>query len=1609
MPVPTETLWNTRKVSIVFACSSAALLASIVWMIKVDYARPWRTIQNNFTDLQASLAHFDVLGTQTPESLEDLAKAKAAVDGAQTRLNIQQERTKQLIEAVRGGIQSTQSDIAKQIVKQISGPHRSAYAAVARSIDPSFSEFIARQAAKPDPAALHDQLTSERDFTARLAELLEWFNLNSLETRSKEIRGQYARSEIVFKNLKSELNVVSAAYEEEKGLHGEDDPHTREAKERRDRLKAEFQKAKVDFEQLADRRKAIETQQKLLQSEVTQAAKALARLEKERNEAVKKYEEYSNTLHRGIFNMPLLDFAAPKGTGGRNEIKQVVLPDVRVEFNFLQSYATDRCMTCHVAIADKNFTKENLARRLEKAIGAANEELKRQGEPLLTQPLVAGREDLTAGQVGKSWRTLNDEQQETFFKQVVDQINVYQLRRDQPELNFGQPLLAHPDLDLYVSPGSPHAMSKMGCVVCHEGNGEETDFVLAAHTPKNHHEREEWKQKYYVNTAGIVPEFSFETAEHHWTRPMLPPKYSEAGCSKCHSQVADIAVYNGQPAAGRINEGQLLFTSLGCINCHLVEQFGTSRRVGPDLSHVGDKLTPGFMHNWIWFPTDFRPSTNMPHYFLQENNDSGSETAGGDTDPVLRTRTEVVALSEYLTRVSNGYSREAPPPDLWEPLKDESSEAVAAARDRGRRIFGSVGCLACHATLAYQPNDEKGVAGPSLGEKWIGDDLTIKLQRLVDAVQHGKARKLKQRAMKDAKDHGKDPTEVSLAKDAAAKAQLAIAPGDAQGDEIPLAAITEVFKTSWNGPRYDADAARKKALVVLKLEPDKDGSVTLTDEEQKLIEISDEAFAALSEFTHKRFEEMKYVDRVEYSMANFKNAYDTIFDPQTIEGPVFTRFAPELSSVGMKFASYEQAVAWLYDWLKNPRHYSDYTKMPRLRLIRGTFPIFKPDTGEATGETVDADEALDVAIYLSGLKENKEFSTQPFNAEESEGKKLADKRDEMIRNLLGGLNSAARSEAILDDKGGELTEQLVTKLTKPFGSEHEARAHVEGLNLEQRRWMFLGDKMVGHYGCYACHQIRGYETAARPGTELTTWGEKLLTQIDFAFFEPEFREQREHDPLFHDLYPKDREKLIRWTHTNPPEEVEHTLASFAWHKVRNPRIWDRHKAKGPYDKLKMPNFFFSDSQADALVTFLLSRKPARVNESIQVDYETGPPGMIARGRNLVRELNCVACHKIDENAAVMHQYIQQSDGTFDEVNAPPWLRGQGAKIQSNWLYGFLNNVEMLRPWLKVRMPSFHLTPEQSTQLVEYFFGLSQRESKWLEAHLAPVERHIDEARKRSGETTLAAATATQPAGGGDTSAENTAAGAQAGSDWFQQDSLTAIADALRRYAVRNRLVPASSADPAKAPPDEFAATHQQILHHAEFLQDVYQVSYPFTEPPLTAEPEKVADGETLFTELKCLSCHVFGDPAVPGANAAPSAPNLQLAHKRLRRDWVLSWLVSPGRLQPSTKMPNVFGENRNSAFAEYPAEAKASVEGRLINKGMIDDGPAQIEALVSFLYDAGEKKLNKVQPPETTQPATSEAAEEKKPDEGAGETVKKESAPESTKTQPAATEPAGTN
>jgi hypothetical protein len=58
-------------------------------------------------------------------------------------------------------------------------------------------------------------------------------------------------------------------------------------------------------------------------------------------------------------------------------------------------------------------------------------------------------------------------------------------------------------------------------------------------------------------------------------------------------------------------------------------------------------------------------------------------------------------------------------------------------------------------------------------------------------------------------------------------------------------------------------------------------------------------------------------------------------------------------------------------------------------------------------------------------------------------------------------------------------------------------------------------------------------------------------------------------------------------------------------------------------------------------------------------------------------------------------------------------------VQPGWLFGFLKGPTPLRPWLSIRMPTFHFADEDATRLVEYFASASGKSFPYLTVEVPP--------------------------------------------------------------------------------------------------------------------------------------------------------------------------------------------------------------------------------------------------------------------------------------------------
>jgi len=160
-------------------------------------------------------------------------------------------------------------------------------------------------------------------------------------------------------------------------------------------------------------------------------------------------------------------------------------------------------------------------------------------------------------------------------------------------------------------------------------------------------------------------------------------------------------------------------------------------------------------------------------------------------------------------------------------------------------------------------------------------------------------------------------------------------------------------------------------------------------------------------------------------------------------------------------------------------------------------------------------------------------------------------------------------------------------------------------------------------------------------------------------------------------------------------EIPHTKPAWFLQKLKDPRVFDQGKVKLPQEKLKMPNFGFSDEEASTLVTIILSlQKDVQPLASHRIldDQQAA----VEKGRRVIQNKNCRGCHIIEGQGGAIRETIP------DQAYYPPNLFHEGEKVQSDWLYGFVRSPVPIRPWLKVKMPTFGFDEQQATTIVRYF-------------------------------------------------------------------------------------------------------------------------------------------------------------------------------------------------------------------------------------------------------------------------------------------------------------------
>jgi len=402
----------------------------------------------------------------------------------------------------------------------------------------------------------------------------------------------------------------------------------------------------------------------------------------------------------------------------------------------------------------------------------------------------------------------------------------------------------------------------------------------------------------------------------------------------------------------------------------------------------------------------------------------------------------------------------------------------------------------------------------------------------------------------------------------------------------------------------------------------------------------------------------------------------------------------DLPRVGpyLRLAAAKLDPAWLVRWVSNPHVFRPQTRMPNF--------LFKEE------------EAMAIAAYLldsTHADSEKWLATRPMPAAidptnaalVAAGKELVDGvgcrgchgfADGESPAVLGAGKDIAPNLARIAEKTDArwLYHWLknprdyspVSRMPSLRLTDDEARAVASYLltlgakqpapdivvRLQQPELIASGKSLVRKYGCFGCHDITGMENESRVGAELSTFGSKTLEELFFG------------------------------NHTDIPN----TWDDWTYHKLKDPRTYATERIEQT-----MPQFDLADADITALRVFLASLTDLKYPLKFRAASDIKGQREVA-GRRLVARYNCVGCHVIENQGGAIRARYEETPQL-----APPILNGEGAKVQSEWLYTFLKEPMPLRPWLKVRMPTFNFSDAEATTVVHYFGALDNIQTPFV--------------------------------------------------------------------------------------------------------------------------------------------------------------------------------------------------------------------------------------------------------------------------------------------------------
>jgi cytochrome c551/c552 len=814
-----------------------------------------------------------------------------------------------------------------------------------------------------------------------------------------------------------------------------------------------------------------------------------------------------------------------------------------------------------------------------------------------------------------------------------------------PEFGVEDYMRAHPHLDVIAGTTSPHPVEKFGCSVCHHGVGWATDFSRAAHQPATAEQKAQWKE------------------DHGWYKakyidyPMQQNEYVQGQCFKCHKK----GIFEPVHYPETLDHGYVEDNA----------EYG----VFAQRAEINDPTAPGFGDaeaNPVLPPNQVYGKWQLP--------DAPVPVDGSQEQVAQATK---AWLAEHMKGpVSEGGNYH----DGFISTRGWRAEKY----DLGYDAVVKYGCQGCHKIADF--GDQVGYEAPPK----VGPNLTYGGDKLKSSFMPRWIR-----APETYRIDTKMPAfYYFVEKDAYWRPVL---------DEQGAPRVWSVRDAHMTDPNPELGANYSHLLGVQSTDEDH------ARNEVEILAMSTYLLNQRNPATGKRWSRMEPTD------PNYDPVYEVeppegdkaegrklvnslgcmachmVPEVETLAGfgpddparfnydPLLMR-GPRLMNLGSKIKSRR----WFNAWLLNPRHYTEHSLMPNMRID----DLIDPLSGEVLRS--GAQRRADIIDYLMSF-EDEAFDAQPDPAYRPEYEPIvSDMWEEFFNKTPSGL--AKRPDVVAGELGS---------LTEP-GNLARVMAR-------------LGERLMARKGCYGCHNVAGHEKEQPIGVELSNHGLKDIHQLDFGRV-----------PKYAKLKVKDEQtgEIIK----KKVDVLPHTRDRFFRTKVTYPRIYDYSKQVRWTDKLRMPRFNFrmdDDLQQPKLEIPLAQYDPdnpehheIRATRSAVVAIVLGlvnepiKPGAIYEpdeyeadiiaGRKVVNHYGCKNCHTIEGKQGFLWGWLKE-ERKLTPGALPPNLFTQGWRSRDEWLSKFLHEPVYLRPLVEVHMPKFGMNDAEILALVKYFKRLGGRD------------------------------------------------------------------------------------------------------------------------------------------------------------------------------------------------------------------------------------------------------------------------------------------------------------